>query len=179
MRSRWADRARVRRVETVLVKAIVLVGLLVANRSALAQEWRDPCDLADPADGRADLVFREAKLSEHGEVLGVFELFNVGFKDTLVIDGSREEGFFEPNNTEISVEFFSTSSGQWTEFSRLQEEDITEDRLKIKPRSSAKFVTDLVTRKTLYETVAEYRILLRLSRPRVCIVSKPFRVALP
>ena len=144
--------------------------LLLANRSVLAS---DPCDFASPGDPRVSFVLKAVQLLKNGRYQGTFELSNMGFKDVLVIDGARVEGSFTPNHSAITVQFLDLNGG-WTSLSSLIEEDITEGRLEIKPHSSASFTVDLMSQDIANRSGSDFRVLMRLSHPDMCLVSKPF-----
>jgi hypothetical protein len=154
-----------------LWSAVFVVGVLVSSRPLFG---RDSCDFASPGDPRASLVLKEVQLMENRRFQGKFELSNIGFKDTLVVDGGLVKGAFVPNQSVISIQFLDLN-GRWTSLTSLIEEDITEGRLEIKPHAGASFVVDLMSQDVANESATDFRVLVRLSHPDICLVSKPFR----
>jgi hypothetical protein len=78
------------------------------------------------------------------------------------------------NLPEVSVQFRDLN-GQWVSFSGLTGEYITPDRMEIKARSRGSFTVDLMSQDVANRSASDFRILVRLSRPDICVISKPFR----
>jgi hypothetical protein len=71
----------------------------------------DPCEIAVP-NPRASLVLQEVRLSKDGNFEGTFELSNVGFKRTLILQGVREGAVFVVGEPEVSTESRAHFIGQ-------------------------------------------------------------------
>jgi len=151
--------------------AFVAAVLLGAHRPILA---RDSCDFASPVSARANLILEDTQLSEQGRFLGRFELSNVGFDDPLVLRGIRAKDVFTMNDPEVSVQFRDLN-GRWVSFASLTGDYISSDRMEIKVHSRGSFMVDLMSQEDANKSASDFRILVRLSRPDICIISKPFR----
>ena len=161
--------------KTAGVCVVVLVILLGEHKLAIAG---DPCEVAIP-NPRVSLVLKTARLSQEGRFFGTFELSNKGLDRPLILPGRRDGGTFLMEIPDVTVQYLDLNS-QWVSFSTLAGSFIAPpDRLEVKVHSRGILTTDVVSQEIANRSASDFRILIRLFQPDMCVVSSPFHAIPP
>lgn len=158
----------------LMSRVLYLLILLGAYRPVVAG---DACENMVP-DWRFNLVLKNAQLTSRAGFVGTFELSNVKYDRTLILPGTRMGGVLVMHYPDVSVQFLDLNS-QWVSLGQLAGSFLAQpDRLEIKPGSRGTISTRLMSPEIANSSGSDFRIMIRLSDPDICVISKPFH-ALP
>ena len=126
------------------------------------------------SDWRFELVLKSAQLTPGKGFVGTFELSNVKYDHALVLPGRRRGSTLVMEYPNVSVQFLDLNS-QWVSFGELAGSFLPEpDRLEVKPGSRGTITTTLVSPEIVNSGGSEFRIMIRLFDPDICVISRPF-----
>jgi hypothetical protein len=98
----------------------------------------------------------------------------VKFDRTLVLPGRRMGTTLVMDYPDVSVQFLDLNS-QWASFTELAGSFLTPpDRLEVKSGSRGTITTPLMPPEIASSSGSEFRIMIRLSDPDICVISRPF-----
>jgi hypothetical protein len=153
-----------------MTRIVCFVILLSIFRPVIA---RDACENM-VSDRRFDLVLKSVKLSSGEGFIGTFELSNAKYDHALVLPGRRIGNTLFMDYPDVSVQFRDLNS-QWVSFTELAGSFLTPpDRLEVKPGSRVAITTTLMSPEIANSSGSEFRIMIRLSDPDICVISRPF-----
>lgn len=157
-----------------LARVVCFLILFGAYRLAIAG---DACQNM-VSDWRFDLVLKGAELSVGAGFVGTFELSSVKYDRTLILPGRRVGTALMMENPDVSVQFLDLNL-QWISFAELAGTFLGQpDRLEVKRGSRGTIMATLMSPEIAKSSGSEFRIMLRLHDPDICVISRPFH-ALP
>ena len=141
--------------------------------AAMSQEVfaGDPCRLLT-SDARAKLILKDASLSTD-HFVGTFELSNIGFRTSLTLHGKRQGNFLNLDDPDVSVQFLDLNM-HWESFTALTGSYLRPDQISVSPHSRAEFTTELMSQEIADKSASEFRVVLRLFNPDICVISQSF-----
>jgi hypothetical protein len=146
---------------------LILVGTC---RSVVAS---DACEDMVP-DWRFDLVLKSTQLLSGTGFVGTFELSNVKYNRTLTLPGKRTGSTLVMDYPDVSVQFFDLNS-QWVSFTEIAGSFLAQpDRMEIKSGSRGTIRTRLMSSEVANTSGSDFRIMIRLFDPDICVISRPF-----
>jgi hypothetical protein len=153
-------------------------GIALFVSHSLAAADNDSCLPLDPLDHRVNLLLRSARI-EHvenaGVFYGVFEFENQGLATSVSIPGTKEGKTFLVGRPELTVEFKDLRS-RWVSLPEAPAIFLLKpDKLIVPPNTNGVFTALLMSQEIANLSASEFRIVLHLSDPLICIVSRSFR----
>jgi hypothetical protein len=158
-----------------LILKLTCVALLVSVQHANANDAISCDDAVVNKDAR--IVLTRTVVEDKGFFTGIFEIENLGFEPSLSLAGERTKEVFEAEYPDVSIEFKDLNS-RWVPLDHTPGTFMQgRDRLVVFQKTKKMFSTPLVS-KSIAINGAEFRLVVRVNEPSVCLVSKPF-VVLP
>lgn len=156
-----------------VTSTVITLLLLVSTPPATADEH--PCRYASPDDPAFRLLLQSVKLSESGSFTGVFELLNREVQPAITLPVTKNGKTAVLGLRYAGVEF-QDLNGTWQPLASVPGDfRDTADYLTIRPGETAKFSVFLMTKETADRSASDFRVLIRLSNPRLCLTSAKFR----
>lgn len=134
------------------------------------------CESPDSLFPDAELKLMDVELKNGNQFIGKFELKNNAIKSALFIPENIVEKNQFINYPDVAVEFLDLN-GQWRQLLNhppgtfLSSTKMT----KVVQNSKITFKASLFSKDMPGLSGTDFRLLLRLSKPNICIVSYPFR----
>jgi len=148
--------------------------LLVGTSAPTLAAAEDPCRYTSPDDPAIHLVLKSVTLTESGSFTAQFELLNREVRPAISLPVTRtgKDAFLDLPYASVE---FKDLNGTWRPLASLPGDfRDTKDHVNIKPGETAKFSTFLMTNETANHSASDFRILIRLSNPSLCLVSAQF-----
>lgn len=153
---------------------LAIFAALVSISTPIFASQRDVCRYPIPDDPAFRLVLKSVKLGDAGSFSGVFELTNREVKPKISLPVTKTEKGTALGVRYISVEF-KDLNGTWRALAPLPGDfRNTKDYLDVRPGETVEFSAFLMTQDTANRSASDFRILVRLSNPDLCIVSTQF-----
>jgi hypothetical protein len=123
------------------------------------------------------IVLAKAVEEKNGLFVGIFEMENLGIEPSLSLAGELTRLGFEAEYPDVSIEFKDLNS-RWVPLDRTPGTFVQgRDHLLVLPKSKKMFRAPLVSTNIAINGT-EFRLVVRVTKPGLCFVSRPF-VVLP
>jgi hypothetical protein len=157
-----------------LVTKICILILLNSQSSVLfaAESCHEP-DFLFP---ETTLILKNSYEDKSGNFFGIFELGNYEITSSIAIPGEYEGHDFYVSPPYATIEF-KDLNGTWTRLSYRPPEEYlpSPNHLKVRTRSKAIFRTMLFPKSVVELSGSDFRLVIKVANPSLCIVSFPFR----